>query len=41
MPTYKGQLSEEELLQLIIYIKSLGDEDETEEPSAASEEAAS
>jgi cytochrome c oxidase subunit II len=26
MPTYKGQLTEEELLQLIIYIKSLGGE---------------
>jgi cytochrome c oxidase subunit 2 len=41
MPTYKGQLSEEELLQLIIYIKSLGDDGETEATSAASEEAAS
>ncbi len=28
MPTYKGQLSEEELMQLIIYIKSLADEQE-------------
>lgn len=26
MPTYQGQLSEEEILQLISYIKSLGDE---------------
>jgi cytochrome c oxidase subunit 2 len=25
MPTYAGQLTEEEILQLIVYIKSLGD----------------
>jgi cytochrome c oxidase subunit 2 len=42
MPTYKGQLSEEELLQLIIYIKSLGDDQSTTETSdAAGSEAAS
>ncbi len=41
MPTYKGQLSEDELLQLIIYIKSLSDDDAAEASSAASEEAAS
>jgi len=40
MPTYAGQLSEEELLQLIIYIKSLGAE-EGAEASVASSEAAS
>ncbi|MEJ2084681.1 MAG: cytochrome c oxidase subunit II [Acidobacteriota bacterium] len=33
MPTYQGQLSEEEILQLITYIKSLSEE-ETEEQSA-------
>jgi len=33
MPTYQGQLSEEEILQLISYIKSLGDEpDEEDKP---------
>ena len=27
MPTFKGQVSEEQLLQLIAYIKSLGTEE--------------
>lgn len=36
MPTYKGQLTEEELLQLIIYIKSLaGDDAATTSPTTS------
>lgn len=41
MPTYSGQLSEEELLQLIIYIKSLSAEDGGGATEVASSEAAS
>ena len=42
MPAYAGQLSEEELLQLIIYIKSLSEDQGTTETSeAAGSEAAS
>jgi len=41
MPTYQGQLSEEELLQLIIYIKALGAEEDVEPAEEASSEAAS
>ena len=41
MPTYSGQLTEEELLQLIIYIKSLGAEEAEEADAVASNEAAS
>jgi cytochrome c oxidase subunit 2 len=40
MPTYQGQLTEEELLQLIIYIKSLGAQD-ADAGSPASSEGAS
>ena len=38
MPTYSGQLSEEELLQLIIYIKSLGADDGDEAGEEANDE---
>ena len=29
MPTYQGQISEEQVLQLIAYVKSLGAEERT------------
>ncbi len=35
MPTYRGQLSEEELMQLIIYIKSMSEESDSVGPEAA------
>ena len=35
MPTYQGQLSEVSLLQLIAYVKSLGDEAEDDTPQAS------
>jgi cytochrome c oxidase subunit 2 len=38
MPTYQGQISEEQLMELIAYIKSIGDEsagDTAAEPAAA------
>ena len=41
MPTYQGQLTEEEILELISYIKSLGEGTDTatrETPSTISDE---
>ena len=39
MPTYQGQINEEELVQLLSYIRSLSDEASSEEPTAAEESA--
>jgi len=35
MPSYKGQLSEEQLLQLIAYLETLGEAAEAETPVTA------
>jgi cytochrome c oxidase subunit II len=41
MPTYQGQLSEEQLLQLVVYIKSLAITGAPGAPTAAAAPAAS
>jgi mono/diheme cytochrome c family protein len=35
MPTFQGQVSEEQILQLIAYVKSLGSEERQPERKAA------
>ena len=40
MPTYQGRLSEEELVGLVLYIKSLGDQAETGSTEGAGSSAA-